>query len=514
MRLLLFITLLLLPPMAHAQWKVQVLDTADVDITAMGVADDLVIWASRPTSSLHPLGTGPLRLQVRQHVWSFDTLAPTQLNVQYDGQFRVNSIVGLGNMAIARMLVAGGYRDTCYLPNDTLIGYEPQSLDPFLMRVNAANGQPEWVWSRSQAGNNFIHKIHYPYEGGTQVLASGQFNDTTGWMAAFDIASGQLLWEKAWPGVRTLSDLHFGVLPNTEEVIFTGTMTDSGYLHHLPVPLSTLPLTGYRSFVASYWPSTDSVAFMASTPCDTFSFEPSLMSGFHPIVWSTPSLENGLQRKLMVFNANPIFPPQIEYYEASQWHAELDHPSGPSLLPLFFYQGTSAAPDQHYLQYGYGSLNVHDTLQLASGSSPGRAAAVSEYATTYHTIKTTGDLQLRRGWAGSSWVNYPVEGASMQTPRWVVIYDNTVSGSVRENHQLSFSIYPNPNNIGLVRVQWEREIDLPSNWRLHDLQGKLLSSGSLVAGENNLPLPQLAPGIYLLELEQSTRKGWQRLVIY
>lgn len=513
MRILLLLMLLFTSVLSHAQWKVQVLDTADVDITAMGVADDLVIWASRPTSSLHPLGTAPLRLQVRRHVWSYDTLAPAQLNVQFDGQFRANSLVGLGNMAIPRLLVAGGYRDTCYLPNDTLIGYEPQSLDPFLMRVNAANGQPEWVWSRPQAGNNFIHKIHYPSGGWSQVLVSGQSNDTTGWLAAFDVQTGQLLWEKSWPGARTLSDASFGANLNSGEVFFTGTMTDSGYLHLLPVPLSTLPLTGFRSFAARYWPSTDSVAFMASTPCDTFSFEPSLMNSFYRIVWSTPSLENGPQRKRMSFHANPIFPPNIEYLEVTHWHAELDHPSslGWTQLPLFFYQDPAAAPDRHLLKYGG---IPPDTLQLTTGSTPGRAAALSDHMTTYHTIKSTGDIQFRRSWLGDPWVNYTVMGASPQSPRWVVMYDNTVGGSVRESHQLSFSIYPNPNNIGLVRIQWEKEIDLPSSWRLHDLQGKLLESGSLAAGENNLPLPQLAPGIYLLEVEQAARKGWQRLVVH
>jgi hypothetical protein len=130
------------------------------------------------------------------------------------------------------------------------------------------------------------------------------------------------------------------------------------------------------------------------------------------------------------------------------------------------------------------------------------------------TINTTGDLQLRSGWAGSSWVNFPVDGASQQSPRWVVMYDNTFIGSVREGHQLSFSIYPNPANNGFVRLQWEKQVDLPSSWRLHYVQGKLLHAGQLAAGENSLPLPVLSPGIYLLEIEQAARKGWQRLVVH
>lgn len=503
---------------AQWQWKVQVLDTADVDITAMGVADDLVIWASLPDGSSYNPATGPLRLQVRQHhfSWRGDSLAPTQLNVQFQGQFRANSLLGLGNMAIARMLVAGGFRDTCYLPNDTLIGFEPQSLDPFLMRVNAANGQPEWIWSRPQTGNNFIHKIHY--NGGSEVLASGQFNDSTGWLAAFDIQTGQLLWEKAWPGSQTLSDARFGINPNTQEVIFTGTMTDSGYLNHLPVPLNTLPITGFRNFLAIYWPSTDSVAYMASTPCDSFSFEPSLMSGFEPLTWSTPSLENGPQRKTMSFNVNPISSSNVEYFEAVQWYAEFDNPAGLALFPLFFYQGRHAAPNQYYLHYGQSSLNWPDTLELAMGSMPRKAAGVSDITRsplmhTYFTIKSTGDIQIRRNWWQGQ-ANYVVEGASQQSPRWVILYSSNSSGGVEEDNRLNFKIYPNPNSIGLARIQLEKEVDLPSSWRLHDLKGKLLVMGSLAVGENLLPLPKLSQGIYLIEVEQAGRKGWQRLVVH
>lgn len=500
----------------QAQWKVQVLDTADVEITAMGVTYySFVMWASRPTANPNPTATGPLRLQVREHLLSsYDSLKPAHLVVQYAGQFRANAVEGMKDLP--RFFVGGGYRDTCYLPNDTLIGYEPQSLDPFLMRVNATTGQPEWVWSRPQAENNVIRKIHYNY--GSQVLVSGQFNDTTGWLAAFDSENGQLLWEKTWPGARMVSNASFGANANSGEVFFTGTMTDSGYLHHLPVPLSTLPLTGFRSFVARYWPSTDSVVFMASTPVDTFSFEPSLISGREPLTWSTPSLENGPQRKMMSFNTNPSFPPTVEYFEANQWHAELDQPLGPFPQPVFFYQATHAAPGHHYLHYDYGSWGWPDTLQLATGSTIGRAAAISSYSThaiKYFTIKTTGDIQIRRNSWGDPWVNHPVNGASHQSPRWVVLYDNTVfSGSVVENQRLPFRIYPNPNNIGLVRIQWEKEIELPSSWRVHDMQGKLLSTGQLKAGENSLPLPDLAPGIYLLEVEQAARKGWQRLVVH
>lgn len=503
---------------AQSPWRMQLLDSAGFTPTAMGTVESLVAVASQPEGSTFFPRTGDLRLRIHP----INSLNGAWLNpsasLQFSGEFVANHIVGMPNLAVSRFLIAGGFHDTCYLPNDTLIGFEPLALDPFLMRVNAHTGQPEWVWHRRQAQNNYIHKINYEAGQGT-ILASGLYDDVSGWLAAFNASNGQLLWEKAWTGARTVSDACFDPdFPGA--VLFTGTIDDFGHLNNIPTPLTPLPNTGYRTFLARYWPANDSVQFIATTPYITFDFEPSLLVD-NPIplrtsvpwqryFWSTPSITSSQQ--YILYNIGGFW--QNDTLQVQQMHGQFNsEPLGLSALgPVFFYQASHAPHQSHVIQtYRVGSQP--DTLFLSTSSEPGKAGAIVSFGSDYYlTVKATGPIRLKSQW-GNSDTTIVVPGASPFSARWIVIHRSFPTVGMPEVQKLHFTLYPNPVAGQEVFVQFDQTMGDVTQWQLHDLQGRHLASGFLAAEENRIQLPALSAGMYLLEVQQGDKRGWSRLVV-
>lgn len=369
-RLILLLLLTSFVASAQSPWRVELLDSAGFTPTAMGTVENLVAVASQPEGSTFFPRTGDLRLRIYPLNHQTGDLQAPLTSLQFRGEFVANHLVGMPNLAVSRFLIAGGFHDTCYLPNDTLIGFEPLALDPFLMRVNAYSGQPEWVWHRRQAQNNYIHKINYESGQGI-ILASGLYDDVSGWLAAFKASNGQLLWEKAWTGARTVSDARFD--PDFQgAVLFTGTIDDFGHLNNIATPLTPLPNTGYRTFLARYWPANDSVQFIATTPYITFDFEPGILtdnpvplrtssSSILPFLWSTPTFENGEQQlvKSVGGSASPT------YIDRQLWHGHFDAASAPNpnAGPVFF---TKQQPHGPLAMW----LNGIEARQTAFGSIP------------------------------------------------------------------------------------------------------------------------------------------------
>lgn len=516
MRNTLLLVLLSVAAQAQSPWRLQLLDSAGFTPTAMGTVENLMAVASQPDGSPLFPPSGDLRLRIHPiQAQTGNLLAPT-VSLQFPGKFVVNHIAGMGNLAIARFLMAGGFQDTCFLPNDTLIGFEPLSLDPFLMRVNAHTGQPEWVWSRSQAQNNFIHKIHYDEVQNT-ILASGLYDDVSGWVAAFDPVNGQLLWEKAWPGARTVSDARYDPV-HAGAILFTGTISDFGQLNNIPTPLTPLPNTGYRTFLARYWPANDSVQFIATTPYGTFDFEPGILvdnpvplrtaTSWQQYLWCTPSEENGQEQ--MISSIGGSWPNTT--IQTQLWHGHFE-PGEQHISngPLFFYQAAGAAPGEHVAKWHRGQT---DSLWLSPNSQPGRAGAVAYFSSyNYLTVKATGPIRIKGdGWNRDS--SYAVPGASVNEPRWVVLHRSTaLGGSVVESAALKFKHYPNPVTAGEIYIETEHAGVSAISWKLHDLQGRALATGRLELDASRIALPHVAAGVYLLELKQGEKRGWSRVVV-
>lgn len=517
MRFTLLLLLASFAASAQSGWRVQLLDSSGFAPTAMGTVENLVAIASQPEGSTFFPRTGDLRLRIHPVNNLSSTLLAPIASVQFPGEFVANHILGMGNLAVSRFLIAGGFHDTCYLPNDTLIGFEPLALDPFLMRVNAQTGQPEWVWHRRQAQNNYIHKINYEAGQGT-ILASGLYDDVSGWLAAFNASNGQLLWEKAWTGARTVSDACFDPdFPGA--VLFTGTIDDFGHLNNIPTPLTPLPNTGYRTFLARYWPANDSVQFIATTPYITFDFEPSLVvdnavplrtsTSWQRYFWSTPSIANGQQYILYTiggFWSNDTL--QVQQMHG-QFAADVQQiGAGPVLL----YQAPNAPHQSHVIRWLRGSA-WPDTLFLANSSEPGRVGAVGGFGSNYYlTVKASGAVRLKCEW-GNCDTTFAIPGASPFTPRWIILHRKINYVGLPEVKNLPYSVYPNPVQGRELFIQLAQPTSETILWQLHDLQGRRLASGSLAADDNRIQLPALATGMYLLEVQQGEKRGWNRVVV-
>lgn len=515
MRLTLLLLLTSFVASAQSPWRMQLLDSAGFTPTAMGTVENLVAVASQPEGSTFFPRTGDLRLRIHP----INSLNGAWLNpsasLQFSGEFVANHIVGMPNLAVSRFLIAGGFHDTCYLPNDTLIGFEPLALDPFLMRINAYSGQPEWVWHRRQAQNNYIHKINYEAGQGT-ILASGLYDDVSGWLAAFNAMNGQLLWEKAWTGARTVSDACFDPdFPGA--VLFTGTIDDFGHLNNIPTPLTPLPNTGYRTFLARYWPANDSVQFIVTTPYITFDFEPSFVVD-NPIIlrsptsslryfWSTPSFGNSQQYILHniggFWSSDTILHVQQMH---GQFATDVQYPSAG---PVFFYQPTNAPHQSHVIRW----LHRADSLFISTSSEAGRVGSVSLFGPYYYfTVKASGPVRFKSP-TGNSDTTIAIPGASAFTPRWIVLHRSIPTVSVPEMTSLPFSVYPNPVQGPDLFIQLAQTTAEALRWQLHDLQGRRLASGSMAADDNSIQLPALLTGVYLLEVQQGEKKGTTRVVV-
>jgi len=80
--------------------------------------------------------------------------------------------------------------------------------------------------------------------------------------------------------------------------------------------------------------------------------------------------------------------------------------------------------------------------------------------------------------------------------------------SVENLHWTQLKVYPNPNN-GRFVVDSDRD----ASYQLRDLRGRLLQSGSLITGQQEIATSGLEAGIYLLHFNDGSNSRIERLVI-
>jgi len=85
---------------------------------------------------------------------------------------------------------------------------------------------------------------------------------------------------------------------------------------------------------------------------------------------------------------------------------------------------------------------------------------------------------------------------------------STLGVSVETLSWAQLKVYPNPNN-GRFTV----ESDRAANYQLRDLQGRLLQSGQIIAGSQEVVSEGLEAGVYLFKLTDGTNSRTERLVI-
>jgi hypothetical protein len=511
--------LLLLSPITYAQnprnfFIAHDLDSAGYEWTALEhTTNDFLVISTLPESSNMTPATGQLRMRV---YGGFHNAASIQTNTyQFAGKFRVMNMTDADN----QVLVTGGYHDSCFIAGDTLVGLEPFALDPFIGAFNPQTGAFDWIWHDARLQNNYFHRLRVDHDN-QQVIASGLADDVSGWLAAFNLQNGQKIWEKQFPGVRTLSDAR----PDPQfpgSMVITGTIADNGFINQVPVPVTT-PGTGYRCFAARYYPATDSVVFLHSVPYITFDFEPSLQLQAYPgslpvLFWSAPMVNPSaggmLQLRISVHNpsitdtiAHDMYFTEAEQYVPSRlgnFHLFKTPGSNPNLYTLNAVQiDANYSLSYTVAQLGFSTGTLPPVLTHVGGPNLQLA-----FKSTGHVDVTMIGFHLWR----DSTVIFP--SASPSQPKWVLLTTGFILSSVPEKSAVQFTVYPNPVSQGQFKIQTEMPFDQPAAWTLRDVQGRTVRQGKLTDAGEPISVAGLEAGMYFFEIETKQGRGVQKLII-
>ncbi len=499
-----------------AQYELLDYDTLGFEPTVISSGQLDLMVASQPEGSLTTPKTGNLRLRFYPQNQPINFQSP-RVKLNFPGKVRVMSAVA--SDFYADFFITGGFMDTTYLPNDTLIGFEPLALDPFLMAVDGQTGFVRWVWKRPAAQNNYFTQLSYNGDS-SQLLGSGLYNDVSGWLAAFDATNGNLLWEKQWPGARTVSDAKFDpFVPGA--ILFTGTIDDFGALNQLPTPLTPAPNTGYRCFLARYFPATDVVQFIATVPYITFDFSPRFIADWNALqpgpgyIWTAPYVSATNSQGSQIFqpqfaltgNGYPdSLATEFEFYSYSSL-------SGGFSSPGWMHKTAGAGPGSYSLSRTIlGVSQLRNRMQLSTGSSVNGLGDFIGSRMTW-AVKSTGTISFRSDTASTVDTTLTVPGASVNNPRWVMVAQSLVLVNSTEEPKLNFSLYPNPAQAASVWLELNASIAKAGNWTLRDIQGRSLQTGTITEARTMLPTEGLAKGIYLVEIQQQQQKAVKRLVV-
>lgn len=481
------------------------LDSAGYEWTAMARdwSGNLVVSTVAESSS--GPAYGPLRLRIHSNIGWYQT--PSSTTLMSAGNFRVFDM--LGEQVI---WLTGAYKGTSYLGNDTLVGASAQNLNPFIAQYDPNTNSYTWVWHASLPGDHHFQKLR---QGKTdELLACGLASDSMGWLAAFNQFTGQQLWEKKLPGVRTISDAR--PFPNdTTSYLVTGTMPDTGNIFQVPAPLQGT-LTGYRNFLARLFPANDSVVFLRTVPGFAFDFEPVITLGMpgNPafFVWSTPTTNNGgvgrsqvrwaISAEMMVDSVvHDFFYQEIEE-ETGAWYSE----------NMAFFKTPGFNPNLYDLRSTSGLYTIG---QYAFSQATQPPFLTNLHAATLSmAFKSTGSVAVdMQGWHlwRDSTLFFP--NASASQPKWVLLTTGFIVSSVPEKSAVQFTVYPNPVNQGQFKIRTDMPFDQPAAWTLRDVQGRMVRQGQLADTAEPISVAGLDAGLYFFELETGKGRGVQKLMI-
>lgn len=494
----------------QSEFKSFELDSIGYEWTAIcGLNYDhtMVVSTVASDSSMSPL-LGDLRLRTYNLALTQPELSAQTL--VFKGKLQVMDMVSFGN----NVVISGAFKDSCFLGTDTLVGLEPQQLDAFILSINIPTQQINWVWHRAVPQNNFIHKLRNRFE---ELLVCGQADSSTSWLAQFNPVTGQLLWEKSFLGALALSDAN---MDGYGGIHITGILSDSGQLNNMPVPLNG-QLTGYRSYLARYFPVLDSVAFLQSLPCKRYDVSPKLIDMGFPNWWSAPTISNqpGESKRVIVSTMPGASQADtlsyvgtflnIENHDFIPWH-------GVSLMPAFLYTQAFSTPGSYVLALNQVPL-ISDFMHinLANGAQPNPLIDLRMRKMVF-AFKTIGfdEFMFTNPLPGYSDASFLFPHASAAEPRWVMVEWSTGWVSTRNLEQLNFQLYPQPVTSGRFQVQVENVKEGISNWSIRDLHGRILQTGAFENSSEGIYCPQLAAGMYIFELQNADRKSVQKLLVY
>lgn len=452
--------------------------------------------------------TGMLRLKA---YGAFNNTNPPSQTFYYPGKMRVSSLVD----ANTRLFLGGFFTDTSFLDSFNLIPTIQGQRKAFVAGMNAQNHRFSWVWQDSSSGSSRIHQLRHSNQSAfpQRLTISGSANDSTGMLVVLNATNGNIILQKHFPGIRTLSDAvaDFKV-PGS--ILLAGTCRDDGYISEKPIPLSGT-LTGIRSFWARYFPANDSVVFIRSLPYTRFDLLPTFSS-------------NGIASLPTAIPSDPFIKQLFFDREAATAQA-VDSARHRGYL-LFHKEAVPWAPVPHLIE-----LDTLQNLQFwqMKCRSCAHREAILEFDRWLPVRKTAIILSPFTNMVAFPlkshmhiyndflWIhsfgyhppphNYP----EPYKHKWVIVrfFSSVETLAVAPKAKKEINIYPNPVNQGQFKIQSEMPFDQPALWTLRDVQGREVRQGQLADAAEFIQVGDVPSGMYFFELALPGGSRFAKLMI-
>lgn len=494
------------------------LDTAQLEWSAMGASTSyLVVSTVEQPDSLQIMNsnTGDIRLR-----WYFSGIQGHNdpvfdTSFYFPGHARVTQITPVSNNGF---YISGGFTDTLFVGQDTLINPEAGFFDPFIIKMNR-NGIL-WHWS-----------AHHPQQHGTinkirlnnssvinRVLVVGQESDTSSFMMSMDEITGNQLWKEVVPGSFKLTDIYFNNNLNTQDLLVTGICSTGAkpFGHLLP----TQPVTTYQSFLYKRNLHNNTEMFLAAVSHNMSELAPEIMENQFLSVfsfnWATPVYDTSdglLLRKYRYYDQGAYYANQEELITRTTgpvFHSKVGYKT--DFLAGFLYVSLIKKAGNGLNNIELESYGSRSNVNFDLGH-PTVAPWFASYQNGRLWLATTFKSSLNYAYPGTSGITLNFSTIHASQVRWAVIRSMPLVSVPTIKNTLSFQIFPNPVYGRQLSIRLSDENPGNTNWTLRDLQGKTLLEGNFSVIESTLDLKELQSGIYLIELSRANQKVVRKVVL-
>lgn len=427
----------------------------------------------------------------------------------YPGKMRVTSM----EYVDTQLFMGGFFTDTSSLDSHRLIPQQIGVKKAFMAALNRQNNRIQWVWQDSTSGSSKIHQVRHSTSPGMApwLTLSGTVNDSTGMLVVLNANTGQVVFQRIFPGIRVLSD---AIVANPAQGLFliTGACSDSGYIGQTPIPLSGVQ-TGIRSFIAEYNPAINAAVFTHSLPYTRYDFLASFGSVSH---WSIPTAtDTSTHIKQMMYPASIGTWGQNYFWHYDNYiankHAGRPGPPG-GTNSWGSYLSTMSNGLMTYWEFRCTICAYRDgELHFDSwGAKPKALFSINSFS----SLIVVPFKELLEVW-GSNWTGDLLFNDSLVPfqHKWGVVWLAPSYGSVAHLGRQAFNVYSNPVNQGQFKIQTEMPFNQPAAWTLRDVQGRMVRQGQLADVGEPISVAGLDAGLYFFELETSKGRGVQKLMI-
>lgn len=452
--------------------------------------------------------TGMLRLKA--YGGFFNSNPPSQ-TFYYPGKMRVSSMVD----ANTRLFLGGFFTDTSHLDSFNLIPIIKGQRKAFVAGMNVQNHRFSWVWQDSSSGSSRIHQLRHSNQSAfpQRLTISGSANDSTGMLVVLNATNGNIILQKHFPGIRTLSDA-VAAFKVPGSILLAGTCRDDGHISEKPIPLSGT-LTGIRSFWARFFPANDSVVFIRSLPYTRFDLLPTFSSnGIASLPTATPS---DPFIKQLFFDREAATAQAVDSARHKGYlllHKEaLPRVPVPHLLELdtflnlqFWQMKCGGCAHREAILEFDRWLPVRKTAIILSPFTDMVAFPVKSYMDIFNDFS---NINLFYYFPPPHYHPEPYKH------KWVIVHflSRVETLAVAPKEKKEINIYPNPVNQGQFKIQTEMPFDQPASWTLRDVQGRTVRQGQLADAVETISVAGLEAGMYFFEVETKQGRGVQKLMI-